>query len=90
MVVQTTKQTWRGFIAGQRVRMLIDTRGASADEDEIVHPSGTLATISRLADFGEFQGEGVDLVIGEGSRAICNSFDDRDVEELGNFPFTHA
>jgi hypothetical protein len=50
MVVQTTKQTWRGFIAGQRVRMLIDTRGASADEDEIVHPSGTLATISRLAD----------------------------------------
>ena len=90
MVRQTTKLSWRGFIAGQRVRMLIETRGATAGDDEIRHPSGTLATISRLANFGELQGEGVDLVIGEGNRAICNSFDDRDVEELGKIPFTYT
>ena len=89
MVALTTHQTWRGFIAGQRVRMLIETRGATVDDEDISHPPATLATISRVADFGEFQGDGVDLVIGEGNRTICNSFDDRDVEELGRIPFTH-
>lgn len=87
MVKHTTKQSWRGFITGQRVRMLIETRGATASDEDIRHPSGMPATISSLANFGEFQGEGVDLVIGEGSRAISNSFDDRDVEELGKIPF---
>jgi len=70
--------------------MRIETRGATGSDEDITHPSGTLAIISRLANFGEFQGDGVDLVIGEGSRAICNSFDDRDVKELGEIPFTHT
>jgi len=70
--------------------MLIETRGATASDEDIMHPSGTMAMISGLANFGKFQGEGVDLVIGEGSRAICNSFDDRDVEKLGKIPFTHT
>jgi hypothetical protein len=87
MVRRTTKQSWHGFVSGQRVRMLIETRGATADDEEITYPSGTLATISTLADFGVFQGEGVDLVIGDGDSAICNSFDDRDVEVLGGIPF---
>ena len=59
MVRRTTKQSWHGFVSGQRVRMLIETRGATADDREIAHPSGTLATISGLANFGDFQGEGV-------------------------------
>lgn len=88
MVRPTLKQSWHGFISGQRVRMLIETRGATADDREIAHPSGTLATIIRLADFGDFQGDGVDLVIGDGDCAICNSFDDRDVKALGAVPFT--
>lgn len=90
MVRRTTKQSWHGFVSGQRVRMLIETRGATADDREIAHPSGTLATISGLANFGDFQGEGVDLVIGVGDRAICNSFDDQDVKALGSIPFTLA
>lgn len=88
MVRRTTEKSWRGFVSGQRVRMLVATRGATADDEEITHPSGTLATISGLANFGELQGEGVDLVIGDGDRTICNSFDDRDVEALGIVPFT--
>jgi hypothetical protein len=70
--------------------MLIETCGATASDEDIRHPAGTLATISRLANFGGFQGEGIDLVIGEGNCAISNSFDDRDVEELGIIPFTLA
>lgn len=88
MVRHTTKRSWHGFVSGQRVKMLIDTRGATADDEEITHPSGTLAIISGLGNFGAFQGEGVDLVIGDNDRAICNSFDDRDVEALGSVPFT--
>lgn len=70
--------------------MLIDARGATADEEEIVHPAGTLAVISSLANFGELQGEGVDVVIGEEEYAICNSFDERDLEALGGLPFSRA
>jgi hypothetical protein len=90
MVRRTPNQSWRGFLTGQRVKMLIETRGATADDEEIAHPSGTIATISSLANFGDFQGEGVDLVIGDGDRTICNSFDDRDVETLGKVPFKLA
>ncbi len=90
MVGRTTQQSWRGFVAGERVRMRIETRGATASDEDIRHPFGTPAMISGLANFGKFQGEGVDLIIGEGSRAICNSFDDRDVEKLGKIPFTHT
>lgn len=67
--------------------MLIETRGAADGDEEITHPPGTLAIISALANFGNFQGEGVDVIIGEAARAICNSFDDRDVEMLGGVPF---
>ncbi len=87
MASQTTKQSWHGFVRGQCVRMLVETRGAAARDEEITHPPGTLATIGGLANFGDFQGDGVDLIIGDGERAICNSFDDRDVETLGNIPF---
>lgn len=87
MVRRTTKQSWHGFVNGQCVRMLIETRGATAEDEEIAYPSGTLATISGLANFGDFQGHGVDVVIGEGDRAICNTFDDRDVSVLGRVPF---
>lgn len=87
MVRRTARQSWHGFVSGQRVRMLIETRGATADDDEIAHPSGTLATIAGLANFGDFQGDGVDLVIGDGDRTICNSFDDQDIKALGGIPF---
>ena len=89
MARRTTKQSWHGFVAGDRVRMLVETCGATASDEGIRHPSGTLATITNLANFGEYQGEGVDVVIGEGDRAICNSFDDLYVEELGRIPFAH-
>ncbi|MGB7034005.1 MAG: hypothetical protein WBD71_00650 [Xanthobacteraceae bacterium] len=65
MVRQTTSQSWRGFIGGQRIRMLVETRGATADDEEIIYPSGTSATICGVVDFGEFQGEVVDVVIGK-------------------------
>jgi hypothetical protein len=88
MVRPSEMQSWRGYMVGQRVRMLIETRGATADDEEIAHPSGTLATITHLADFGKSQGKGVDVIIGEGDDAICNSFDDQDVKALGGVPFT--
>lgn len=86
MVSYTAKQSWRGFVSDQEVKMIVETRGATADDEETIYPAGTLARIFRLANFGTFQGEGVDVVIGEGARTICNSFDDRDVE-VGGIPF---
>ena len=83
----TTIPTWHGFAAGQRIVMLIETRGATPDDDEVMYPAGSYATIDATVDFGTFQGKGVHVVIGEGDRAICNSFDDRDVKELGCVPF---
>ena len=67
--------------------MLIETKGATADDEEVTYPAGTQAKIDALADFGEFQGNGVDIIVGRGHRTICNSFDDRDVEILGRVPF---
>lgn len=87
MVRRIKLQRWHGFVAGQQVRMLVETRGATAADEEITHPPGTLARVGTIADFGEFQGLGVDVVIGERDRAICNSFDDRDVEASGGVPF---
>ena len=88
MVRGTAKQVLARFCSRPACQMLIQTLGATANDEEIVHASGTLATVSRLANFGNFQGEGVDVVIGDGDLAICNSFDDRDVEALGGVPFT--
>jgi hypothetical protein len=87
MVARSKASSWHGFIAGQRVRILIETQGATAGEEEIIQAPGTLATITGLANFGKFQGEGVDVVVGEGPRAICNSFDERDLEAIGVVPF---
>lgn len=87
MVSRTAVSSWHGFVADQKVKMTVETRGATADDEEIIYPVGTLARIVGLANFGEFQGEGVDLVIGEGINSICNSFDDRDVERFGYVPF---
>jgi hypothetical protein len=87
---QTTMQTWRGFAAGERVVMLIETKGATDEDEEVAYPAGTEAIIDALADFGEFQGNGVHIVVGRGRRTICNSFDDRDVEVLGRMPFRHV
>jgi hypothetical protein len=86
----STIQIWQGFTAGQRVIMLVETRGATADDDEVTYSAGTCATIAAVVDFGKFQGKGVDVIIGEGDRTICNSFDDRDVEKLGGVPFRCA
>jgi hypothetical protein len=84
---RSTSTTWHGFSAGQRVVMIIETKGATADDEEVVYPPGARAIIDALADFGKYQGKGVDVTIGEGDRTICNSFDDRDVEKLGGVPF---
>ena len=83
-------QSWRGFAAGERVIMLIETKGATSDDEEVAYPPGTQATIDALADFGKFQGNGAHIVVGQGNRTICNSFDDRDVEDLGGVPFRHV
>jgi hypothetical protein len=83
----STLTTWHGFSAGQRVVMLIETRGATADGEEITHAAGSYATIDDIDDFGRFQGRGVHVTIGEGDRTICNSFDERDEKELGGVPF---
>ena len=87
---RSRSKTWHGFSAGQRVIMIIETKGATADDEEVVFPPGTCATIEALADFGKYQGEGVDVTIGEGARAICNSFDDNDVKMLGGIPFVSS
>jgi hypothetical protein len=80
-------QSWHGFVSDQQVKMLVETEGTTADDEQVIHPAGTLARIVALANFGEFQGEGVDVIVGKGAHAICNSFDDRDVEAFGGFPF---
>jgi hypothetical protein len=79
--------TWHNFVAGQRVILLIETRGATADDDEVVYPAGSYGVIDATVDFGMYQGKGAHVIIGEGDRAICNSFDDRDVKEIGLVPF---
>jgi hypothetical protein len=84
---QTTMQTWCGFAAGERVITLIETKGATDEDEEVAYPAGTEAVVDALSDFGEFQGNGVHVVVGCGHRTICNSFDDRDVEVLGCMPF---
>lgn len=84
---RTTLQTWRDFTSGQSVIMLVETKGATVDDGDIVYPPGTPALIAAIMDFGEYQGMGVDVVIGAGERTICNSFDDRDVERSGSVPF---
>ena len=86
----TLTKTWRGFSVGQQVTMLIKTRGATADDEEIEYPAGTFAVVTAVANFGPYQGHGVDLVVGYGHHAICNSLDDRDVNELGRSPFIAA
>ena len=35
---QTTLQNWRGFASGERIVMLIETKGATADDEEIAYP----------------------------------------------------
>jgi hypothetical protein len=86
---QTSLQTWRGFAGGERVVMLVETKGATVDDKEVAYPPGTEATIDALADFGDYQGNGVHITVGRGYRSICNSFDDKDVEDLGGIPFRH-
>ena len=80
-------ETWHGFAAGQHIVMLIETKGATADDEETVYPAGACAKIESVVNFGSYQGNGVHIIIGEGDRTICNSFDDRDVQELGRVPF---
>jgi hypothetical protein len=86
---QITMQTWRGFAGGEHVVMLVETKGATVDDEEVAYPPGTEATIDALADFGDYQGYGVHITVGRGHRSICNSFDDKDVEDLGGIPFRH-
>jgi hypothetical protein len=86
----TSIKDWHGFILGQQVTMLVETRGATAADHEVAHPIDTSAFIAAIADFGPHQGCGVDLVIGNSDRAICNSFDDRDRDALGHLPFMAA
>jgi hypothetical protein len=81
---------WHGFAVGQRIMMLVETRGANGDDIEIEHPVGSSAAIVAIADFGPHQGYGVDVVVGEGNLAICNSFDDSDVDKWGRLPFRDA
>ena len=82
--------SWRGFVAGQRIMMLIETRGDTSNDDEVTYPIGSIGTIDATVDFGAFQGNGAHVIIGEGDRAICNSFDELDLEELGGVPFRRA
>lgn len=79
--------SWHGFVAGQHVKMLIETKGATADDEEVTYPPGTRAKIEAVANFGERQGAGVHMTVGDGDRAICNTFDDMDVAKLGRVPF---
>jgi hypothetical protein len=46
-------QTWRGFAAGERVVMLIESKGATAGDEDVAYPARTRAIIEALADFGE-------------------------------------
>jgi hypothetical protein len=78
---------WHGFAAGQHVEMLIETRGATADDEEVTYPAGTRAKIEAVVNLGKRQGNGVHITIGDGDRAICNTFDDGDVSKLGRVPF---
>jgi len=79
--------TWHGFSSGQLVAMEIETRGATANDEEVTHPIGTHAKIEAVVYLGNYQGYGVHITIGEGDSTICNTFDDRDILELGRVPF---
>jgi hypothetical protein len=85
-----TTHTWYGFAAGTRVSTLIETRGATSDDSEIVHPIGAYGTIDAVVYFGSYQGYGVHVTIADGDQAICNSFDDLDIKAMGRIPFQPA
>jgi len=70
--------------------MLIKTSGATSDDREIVHPIGAQGIVDAVVYFGSYQGYGVHVIIGEGDRAIANSFDDLDVKAMGQIPFQPA
>jgi hypothetical protein len=77
---------WHGFAAGQSIVMLIQTMGATANDEEFAHPVGSLAKVEAVVNLGR-QGNGVHVTVGEGDYAICNTFDDLDVLKLGRLPF---
>lgn len=80
-------ERWRGFAAGQRIKMQVVTIGTTANDEEITYPVGTAARIEKVVDFGSHQGIGVHVIVGKNGREICNSFDDLDVSRLGGLPF---
>jgi hypothetical protein len=43
---------------------LIETKGATDEDEEVTYPAGTQAIIDALADFGDFRGNGVHIVVG--------------------------
>lgn len=85
-----TDHAWHGFAAGTRVSMLIETRGATSDDREIAHPIGTCGIVDTVVYFGSYQGYGVHVTIADSDQAICNSFDDLDVQAMGRVPFEPA
>lgn len=76
---QTRKEAF-GFRAGQRVRMLVETMGADANDEERTYPVGTEAVIDTIEYLNEKQGVSFALVIGptDGDEAIVNCFDQED------------
>lgn len=84
-----TNQTWNGFSAQDKVLMLVETRGETADGEEVIYSAETPAVIVAVRECGA-QGSGVDVVIGEDHRTIVNTFDDSDLKEMGGLPFRLA
>ena len=74
-------EQFRGFKAGQPVRMLVGATGCLPDgSTEVTYPAGSPGEIIRVVDFGSDQGIGIEVAIWshEPDLTIVNLFDELD------------
>lgn len=72
---------WRGFTPNQKVKTLIETKGADHEDVEHTMPPGTEGFIDNIERYSNDQGVVVTVVIWVDSsrgRAIVNAFDELD------------
>jgi hypothetical protein len=82
----TTKQVRElNLKPGDQLIITESTIGCDENDVERIHPPGSSATVDTVEELPGPQGFAVHVVIGDGERAIINTFDEGDANGL--FPF---
>ena len=72
---------WRGLTRGQKIKTLIETKGADHDDIEHTMPPGTDGVVDQIERYSNDQGVVVTIVIwvdDKRDRSIVNAFDELD------------